>query len=965
MDDRKLLGSGGAGSVYLAVHKNELVAVKKLHNPDLENERNEFIMEMRLLAELDSPFIIRYLGGSLTDNILVTEFMPNGDLRYAIMTQNPMVRWENRGGAILLDIARGLAFLHGQRFIHRDLKSPNILLSSDFRAKLADVGIARALAPGRNQIDTLSIKFSLRWASPENFTEEDYTILSDRSDIYAFGVILWEVMTQSFPWDHIRWEYEICNMVKAGQHNPIPEDCPPRVAELMKRCWSLNPNNRPSAQEVADELEDILNSGPPLEPVENLVLRFTGQSRDGDPKLGPDGNLILKEGTLSLRSVWLQMWHIRYFTLTQRNIIYWTYQNNQKAREIRISLFKLRKTKFYRNASSSSSANQGCMFEFTTFSRTYTLVAPSITEAADWVAAIELAKGNTTSTRDTVMAEGIEHPDPTLLSSFQRPGPGSFKGRPANKKGNAPKKASSLRPNASSTSKVAANATLTHHASASNGSTRDLPTSSVSSPSLAGANSKEIAPGSVPALCASSSAPSAQAGNEQSNDLVEQPQRIQQRPQQPVSLKIQLPASQKPEKSGSAGSSKSPRAGRFASSASSSKFSLSHRLRNAPKAPNPETLPGFALGDNQLPTLTSTFTDGQLSSEGDPLSSLIDDDSDDGSEDDVRMTGNSLLSCSSSSMGSSSHIVSPNSNNGSMKWASGSVKFSSGSRNAMFDSTFGGSGKNPRFNFASVESDTTHTTSTSGGVESSHPASSSHAMKEKAPASLLVSKSAPQEKSNIVVSNRRPVLSQPEPMANVSSTTNQIAEIEIETQHGDGERPPSVESNEEQITEISVPPTVINSLSNDYLLKREQLGTMGGKNGEILTACYYYSDEHNNQPPPKVLNLARVNSYQELFEAVFDGFLEQLDGRGFSLWSKLVGAEKEYEILEAEFEDWQACIANVDRINVKAMSTPRHILGDNDQSAQLFRKSVRMSVTLNFVKDWEKVLQSGLHPGSH
>lgn len=870
--------------MYLAVHKNELVAVKKLHNPDLENERNEFIMEMRLLAELDSPYIIRYLGGSLTANILVTEFMQNGDLRYAIMTQNPMVRWENRGAAIMLDIARGLAFLHGQRFIHRDLKSPNILLSSDFRAKLADVGIARALAPGRNQVDTLSVKFSLRWASPENFTEEDYTVLTDRSDVYAFGVILWEVITQSFPWDHIRWEYEICNMVKAGKHNPIPEDCPPRVAALLKSCWELNPAQRPSAQEIVTELEDILNSGPPLEPVENLVLRFTGQSREGDPKLGPDGNLILKEGTLSLRSVWLQMWHIRYFTLTQRNIIYWTYQNNQKAREIRISLFKLRKTKFYRNTQSS----QGCMFEFVTFSRTYTLVAPSTAEAADWVAAIELAKGNTTSTRDTVMAAGEDHPDPTIMGNFQRP-TGT---RAAGKR--AARKASTMRPGKSAST--------------------NLPPSS-SSPALS----------IVPPLSLSNVGPS--------------PPTSPTSPPKPATQSVKLPSPSSKEKQTS--SMKLARPGRFGSTASSSKFSFLPRLRS-PKAANPEEIPGFALGDNGIPPVTAPedpITDR------DPLSSLIDDD--DG-EDDHRMTQSSdasSLSCSSSNMTphdyhSRFHIGTsdqPNSN----KWASGSIKFG----------TFSPP-HSQRIGSASTESDTTHTTATSSGVHSSNISRG-----EKAPVSLLVSKSAPQNGQSNIMSHRRPIHSQPEPLVNLPM---QLAEIEIEHPSDSG-RPPSVESNEEEVTEISVPTTVIGSLSNDYPHRREQLGLMREKNGEILTACYYCSDEHNNQPPPRVLNLSGVMSYQELFEAVFDGFLHQLDGRGFSLWSKLVGATEEYEILDAEFEDWKECIANVDRINVKSMSSPRNILGDNDKSADIFRRSVRMSVKLGFGKDWEKILQSGLN----
>jgi serine/threonine protein kinase len=834
------LGSGGAGSVYLAVHKHELVAVKKLHNPDLENERNEFIMEMRLLAELDSAFIIRYLGGSLTDNILVTEFMQNGDLRYALMTQNPIVSWDNRGASILLDIARGLAFLHGQRFIHRDLKSPNILLSSDFRAKLADVGIARALAPGKNQIDTLSIKFSLRWASPENFTNEDYTILTDRSDVYSFGVIMWEVMAQKMPWDHIRWEYEICNLVKAGQHNPIPENCPPRVASLMKSCWALNPDDRPSAQQIVTELEDIMLSSPPLEPIENLVLRFTGSSRDGDPRLGPDGNLILKEGTLSLRSVWLQMWHIRYFTLTTRNIIYWTYQNNQKAREIRISLFKLRKTKYYRN----TSTKDGCLFEFVTFSRTYTLIARNAAEAADWVAAIELAKGNTTSTRDTVMADASDHPDPSkAIEGFDSSRPGSSKmGRP---------KASTLRPKAS------------------------RPTASSSSSSANNAGS--------------------------------------------VKLKEAKPAAKtmRPAKGPEAASS---------SSGSSSKFSFFPRRKATKGVMPPQPLLLFPQPlDDESPALTF---DSEISS----------------------VSGSQPPSPTVSPPSTSPKWSAANVN-GSVRFDPSSTKLESAMGSSRDTKPHSHGGKH--VHGSSSSSSSTYSGHGHGGVESP-------------PASLFVSKSAPGGPSvhSTIIAARRPIHSHPEPF-----TPPIINEIEVVQE----ERVPSIESNEEEVTEIGIPDAVIGSLNaqvdisqnpphhfSKVQLEMIKTGTMTSRNGDILTACYYFADEHHNQPPPIVLNLSGVQDYTELFEKVYDGFLQQLDGKGFSLWSKLVGAAEEYEILEAEFEDWKECIARVDRITVKSMSTPRLVIGDNDRSDQIFRRSVRMSVPVNFSADWKKMLANGL-----
>lgn len=148
-----LLGSGAYGAVYKALRDGvHPVAVKVIGGMEAGRRRDEFIREVTLLRSCRDRNIVQFIGACIRDDeaMLVTEFMDLGDLWRAATLRNPrgerIFGWYGRGRKVLLDVARGLHFLHSRSIVHLDLKSANILLARDGTAKVADVGFARVIS---------------------------------------------------------------------------------------------------------------------------------------------------------------------------------------------------------------------------------------------------------------------------------------------------------------------------------------------------------------------------------------------------------------------------------------------------------------------------------------------------------------------------------------------------------------------------------------------------------------------------------------------------------------------------------------------------------------------------------------------------------------------------------------------------------------------------------------------------
>lgn len=243
------LGTGGFGTVYKGLyHGIHPVAIKILHHVEEQRHTDAFVREATLLKALRHRNVVQFLGASLDGPqgtaLLVTELMELGDLWRALSAKDAngdrIFSWHSRGKQCMIDVAKGLHYLHMKRVVHFDLKSANILLSRAGTAKLADIGMARVL--NKSYLSVISGLGTFAWSAPEVLSGKRCT---EKADIYSFGVVLWEVCTGEAP--------------TRGDMRPLqsPSDCPQDIVDLYLLCVSENPEDRPSAREVLEVLDAI------------------------------------------------------------------------------------------------------------------------------------------------------------------------------------------------------------------------------------------------------------------------------------------------------------------------------------------------------------------------------------------------------------------------------------------------------------------------------------------------------------------------------------------------------------------------------------------------------------------------------------------------------------------------------------------------------------------------------------
>lgn len=273
-NDNRILGQGGQGTVYKGMLTDgRIVAVKRSRIVD-EGQVEQFINEVMILSQINHRNIVKLLGCCLEMEVplLVYEFISNGTLYQHL--HNPIeefpMSWERRM-RIATEVAGALSYLHFTAAIpiyHRDVKSSNILLDDQYRAKVADFGTSRSIAIDQTHLTTM-VKGTIGYLDPEYFQTCQFT---DKSDVYSFGVVLVELLTGQKPISAMRAEdgrslavyfiesmeeNHLLDIVDAGLIKQGQEEEILGVANLAKRYLNSNGRNRPTMKEVAMELERI------------------------------------------------------------------------------------------------------------------------------------------------------------------------------------------------------------------------------------------------------------------------------------------------------------------------------------------------------------------------------------------------------------------------------------------------------------------------------------------------------------------------------------------------------------------------------------------------------------------------------------------------------------------------------------------------------------------------------------
>ena len=242
-----VLGKGGFGEVWKAVHKPTKIvcALKMLFMEDGDEELAEmYVREVKILAKCkQSPFLLRLIGFSVTKPFfIVTPFIEGGSLYDYVKKSSKKDLLPTNKTLIAIGVAFGLMQLHKMKLIHRDLKSPNILLDERLLPYICDFGIAR-----KNAAKMTRDVGTTYWMAPEQMDSHAY---NEKVDIYSFACVLYEMICHRTPFEG-ESSYRVAMNVMGGKRDKLPKR-DKTICKLIEICWDQDPDRRPSAKEVLE-----------------------------------------------------------------------------------------------------------------------------------------------------------------------------------------------------------------------------------------------------------------------------------------------------------------------------------------------------------------------------------------------------------------------------------------------------------------------------------------------------------------------------------------------------------------------------------------------------------------------------------------------------------------------------------------------------------------------------------------
>ncbi|KAF5289644.1 hypothetical protein FQA39_LY15002 [Lamprigera yunnana] len=273
-----ILGEGAFGQVWkceaLDINGKEgvsIVAVKTLKENATEKEREDLVSELEVMKMLDEhPNVVKLLGCcSEKDPIFVImEFISQGKLQSYLRNSRAERYYNNMHGqsktltsrdltSFVYQVSKGMEFLSSNGIIHRDLAARNVLITEDHICKVADFGFARDVINSHVYERKSEGRLPIRWMALESLYDNIFTV---KSDVWSFGVLIWEVVTLgSTPYTGLS-AAEVMKKIKEGYRLEKPEHCRRELYNIMYYCWDKDPKQRPSFGECVELLEKLIIS---------------------------------------------------------------------------------------------------------------------------------------------------------------------------------------------------------------------------------------------------------------------------------------------------------------------------------------------------------------------------------------------------------------------------------------------------------------------------------------------------------------------------------------------------------------------------------------------------------------------------------------------------------------------------------------------------------------------------------
>lgn len=251
-----IIGEGQFGDVYKGSFKSPddpklPVAIKTCKNSE---SREKFLEEAYTMKQFDHPHIIKLIGICLEDQCyIVMELAAFGEMRSYLQKYKLQMDSETLLSYIF-QLSTALSYLESKNFVHRDIAARNILVCSPKCVKLGDFGLSRWIE------ETMYYKASkgklpIKWMAPESINFRRFT---SASDVWMFSVCMWEILMYGIkPFQGVK-NNEVIGKIENGERLAKPDSCPPALYHMMTECWSYDPSNRPSFQDLKTRLSAIV-----------------------------------------------------------------------------------------------------------------------------------------------------------------------------------------------------------------------------------------------------------------------------------------------------------------------------------------------------------------------------------------------------------------------------------------------------------------------------------------------------------------------------------------------------------------------------------------------------------------------------------------------------------------------------------------------------------------------------------